>query len=145
MRITVMALLLLAAAPLAMAADDFKVIKLEQDVRNLEQQVRELSRQVAQLQRGSSVTEQLFAPAERAAPGATGSTAWLDAGSWGRIRDGMSELEVINLLGPPTSMRTDAGSRTLFYAMQIGSSGFFGGHVRFADRKVIEVQKPELK
>ena len=138
--------LLLAFAPIALAADDFKVIKLEQDVRNLEQQVRELSRQLAQLQRDSG-SGQVVAPRQRAAPVEV-STQWLDAGNWGRVHTGMSELEVIGVLGPPTSMRTDAdtGARTLFYAMEIGSSGFLGGHVVFAaDRKVSEVSKPELR
>ena len=138
-------ILLLTITPLAWPADDFKVIKLEQDMRNLEQQVRELSRQLADVQRGAASREQPATPTQRAL--APISSAWLDAKNWDRIRDGMSELDVINLLGPPTSMRTeaDASSRTLFYAMEIGSSGFLGGHVKFAEHKVTEVEKPVLK
>ena len=52
-------LLLLAASQFAIA-DDFKVIKLEQDVRNLEQQVRDLSRQVAELQRSRPGDRSLY-------------------------------------------------------------------------------------
>ena len=144
MRIAALMLLLIATS-LAWPADDFKVIKLEQDMRNLEQQVRELSRQLAEVQRGAATREPPAAPAPRTLVPI--SSAWLDVRNWDRIREGMSELDVINLLGPPTSMRTeaDASSRTLFYAMEIGSSGFLGGHVKFAGHQVTEVEKPVLK
>jgi len=57
----------------------------------------------------------------------------------------MSELEVVSVLGPPSSMRSQAGTRVLLYAMEIGSSGFLGGSVTFRDRVVTEVQNPVLK
>ena len=57
----------------------------------------------------------------------------------------MSELEVIGVLGPPTSMRQEGDARVLLYAMEIGSSGFLGGSVEFRDRKVSETFKPALK
>lgn len=147
MRKVYLMLWLLAASQFAAAADDFKVIKLEQDVRNLEQQVRELSRQVAELQRGAAwPRDQPASPANRPAA-ITGPPLWLDAKNWERIRIGMTELEVISTLGPPTSLRgaADASSRTLFYALEIGSSAFLSGSVQLEDRRVIEVQKPVLK
>jgi hypothetical protein len=57
----------------------------------------------------------------------------------------MSELEVISLLGPPTSMRTTDGQRVLLYAMEIGASGFLSGRVNMRDRVVLEVQSPVLR
>ena len=57
----------------------------------------------------------------------------------------MGELEVIQLLGPPTSMRDENGARVLFYAMEIGPSGFLSGSVVVRDRTVAEVRKPELQ
>lgn len=140
-------MLLMLVASQVGAADDFKVIKLEQDVRNLETQVRELSRQVAELQRGAAwPVDRPASPASRpAAP--PGSPLWLDARNWERVQIGMTELEVIGTLGPPTSVRgaADASSRTLFYALEIGSSAFLGGSVQLKDRRVIEIQKPVLK
>ena len=41
----------------------------------------------------------------------------------------MSELEVIGLLGPPTSMREEGDARVLLYALEIGASGFLGGSI----------------
>ncbi|MFL6577933.1 MAG: hypothetical protein ACJ8MR_15025 [Povalibacter sp.] len=146
MKIAICALLLLAST--AVSADDFKVIKLEQDVRNLEREVQELSRQLADLQQRTA-RDGIRVP--ESVPRKDGvqptGTAWLSAEHWKQIRTGMSELEVISLLGPPTSLRgpADSGERTLMYAMEIGSSGFLSGSVRLEQRKVAEVQLPTLK
>src|SRR5262245_30831319 len=104
-------LLLLMLLPLtAVAADDTRVSFLEQEVRNLQRQVQALSRQVDELRtrpdRPSSVG--LGAPRDAAA---SGSTKWIDASRWRQLRRGMSELEVIEALGPPTSMREEGGAR----------------------------------
>lgn len=142
-----LALLLLTCTQL-MGADDFKLMKVEQDVRNLERQVQELSRQIADLQQRSSRAQDRPATADHAAaPLQPGSPQWLDIANWNRIRVGMSEVEVISALGPPTSMRgdPDSGSRTLLYAMEIGSSGFLSGSVQLQDRRVTDLQKPVLK
>jgi len=146
MRIALLVLMLAAAMQSAAAQDDFKVIKLEQDVRNLERQVQDLSRQVSDLQRRlTQAGDTSAARADRPLPPASTSTSWLVAANWDRVRAGMSELEVIGMLGPPTSMRAAANSRTLFYAMEIGASGFLGGSVRLEERKVAEVVRPVLR
>lgn len=145
MRTSRVALLMLVCMQVE-AADDFKIIKLEQDVRNLERQVQDLSRQLAELQQRDSRSDDQRVPAPRPAAQPP-SSQWLDATNWNRVRAGMSELEVISTLGPPTSLRgaDDGGSRTLIYAMEIGSSGFLSGSVQLKDRRVTEVQKPVLK
>ena len=70
---------------------------------------------------------------------------WLDAGKWRQLKQGMSELDVVSLLGPPTSMREVDGARLLFYALEIGASGFLGGSVRFRERAVSEIRTPVLQ
>ena len=57
----------------------------------------------------------------------------------------MNELEVLALLGPPTSMRMEQGTRVLLYAMEIGKSGYLGGSVRLRDRSVVAVLPPSLQ
>jgi hypothetical protein len=149
MRYVLLATALLFVSPIAAAAvEDFKFIKLEQDVRNLERQVHGLSRQIAQLQRrlerpgDRPVSEAPHAAAQ--APPMT-STAWLEKANWDRLRAGMNELDVIRTLGPPTSMRTQNGMRVLLYAMEIGSSAFLSGSVSMRDRTVVEIDEPVLK
>ena len=139
--------LLLAAALPSRAADDFKVIKLEQAVLELERRVEELSREVARLQQRSADPAPLPAAREDCAAETTCPPPWLVAANWGRVRAGMGEFEVIEILGPPSSVRGAPGSssRTLMYAMEIGSSAFLSGRVDLKDRHVIEVQVPALR
>ncbi|HEY6643160.1 hypothetical protein [Povalibacter sp.] len=132
----------------AAATDDFKVIKLEQDMRNLEREVRDLQRQLADLQQRSRSgigTRPTAAP--EASSLSSNSGQWLNAANWKRVNVGMEELEVLSLLGPPTSLRgaADSPSRTLMYAMEIGSSGFLSGSVQLKDRVVVEVSPPVLR
>jgi hypothetical protein len=135
---------MLAFLPVVAAAQDTRVSYLEQEMRNLQRQVQALSRQVEELGSRPARLENRDRSHD-VASAADAAAAWLDAGKWQRLRVGMSELEVIGSLGPPTSMRTEDGTRVLFYAMEIGDSGFLSGSVKFRDGLVIEVQRPELR
>lgn len=132
----------------AVAADDdtYRLMKLEQDVRNLEREVQTLTRQLDELrQQQSRAGDRGPSTRTASAPAGASSTAWLEATRWDRVRKGMSELEVIDVLGPPSSMRQDGDTRVLLYALEIGSAGFLGGSVEFRDRAVVEIHKPALK
>ena len=127
----------------ALSADDPRVSFLQQEVRNLQRQVLVLTRQVDELRTRPPRVESgklMPPPATATDPG-----AWLDAGKWRKLREGMSELEVIASLGPPTSMREESGARVLLYAMEIGATGFLGGSVVFRDRAVVEIREPTLQ
>jgi hypothetical protein len=128
------------------AADDFKVIKLEQDVINLQRRVEELSREVDQLQQRAANPS--TSPAAAATSPPSDDTArWLRAANWNRVRPGMSELEVIEILGPPASVRGSAAdsSRTLMYAMELGSAAFLAGSVTLEAHEVAEIEPPTLR
>ena len=137
------AALLMICLPLATsAADEGRFSYLEQEVRNLQRQVTTLSRRLDEVTRPDRAAAPASLPR---GPAAAVSTSWVDAGKWRKLETGMSELEVVSLLGPPTSMRDVDGARVLFYAMELGASGFLGGSVKFRDRAVIEVQQPVLQ
>lgn len=144
MRYRWLALLLIVTWPLA-SADDFTVLKLQQDVENLKQRVQELSRQVEDLQEQLTRANAQPGKTTRPAAATSASTTWLDAGNWNRVRSGMSELEVISILGVPTSMRTENGARVLLYATEIGSSGFLSGRVTIRDAQVTNIAQPVLR
>ena len=144
-RLLVVQLVVLTGAPVsAPAADDPRVTRLEQDVRALQRDLQALTRQIQQLQLQTSRPGVESRSPPPPLPIATGPT-WLDAGNWRRLRTGMSELEVIGALGPPTSIREANGTRELLYAMDIGTSAFLAGSVLMRDRAVIEVRIPTLK
>ncbi len=137
--------LLLCVPMAATAADDFKISQLETDVRDLQRQVQAQSQQINELR--SQLARPVGQPRTPSASpaAATSSGTWLDASKWQRVHSGMSELEVISVLGPPTSMRNRDSERVLFYAMEIGASGFLSGSVTLRDRLVLEVQLPALR
>ena len=139
--------LLLALCLPCTAADNFKVIEMEQDVIELERRVEELSRQVAQLQQRNAAAATRPEASVGCPAAMADSPAWLSAANWGRVRPGMSEFEVIDILGPPSSVRgaPESESRALMYALEIGSSAFLSGRVDLKDRRVIEVQVPALR
>lgn len=131
-----------ACLPLTAIADDLRVAQLEQEVRRLERSVQALSRRLDELQRPNFATERPAAPVAAAPQVEDG---WIDAGKWKRVKPGMSELEVIALLGPPTSMREEDGGHLLLYALELSSSGFLGGSVTLRNRAVVRVQTPVLR
>jgi hypothetical protein len=136
---------LLACLPFAATADDLRVSQLEQEVRRLERQVLALSRRLDELQRPSFTPERRIGPASGAVVAPASGDGWLDAARWRRVKPGMSELDVIGVLGPPTSMREESGERVLLYALEVGASGFLGGSVTLRERVVTAVQIPVLR
>ena len=136
---------ILSGAPaLVIAADDLKVLQLEQDIRELQRQARLQAQQIDDLRSRLARVVDPTAPAPPAASGAE-STEWIDAARWRRLQPGMSELEVLTVLGPPTSIRGTEGQRVLLYALEIGKSGFLGGSVTLRDRMVSEIRLPTLQ
>lgn len=135
------------AMPLLAQAQDYKIIKLEQDVRRLEQQVRELSRQVTELRSRVGVSLEPDLPQVRETEAPAASQLWLQAKRWDRLHDGMNEQQVIEALGPPTTARgvPDGNGRILFYAIELAAGNFLGGSVTLRDSRVVQIEKPVLK
>ena len=138
-------MVLAAAAHNALAADDLKVSQLEQDVRDLQRQVQALSRQIEMQRAQPAPARETIRQQSAAASAAGGVPAWVDAAKWSKLQPGMSELEVVTLLGPPTSMRPEAGQRLLMYALEIGASGFLSGSIALRNGQVVTIRKPTLQ
>lgn len=159
MRTTAATLLLAALAawvPARLAAQQvtsIQVNQIEQDVRDLRRQVEAQQRRIEALERASGGTVPRApsgargATAPRAAPASPTAAPWLTAANWAAIRPSLPELEVIARLGPPTSMRVadDGRRRTLFYALEIGTSGYLAGNVVLEDGRVVSVESPRLR
>lgn len=135
-------------APQSAQADDLRIRQLENEVLRLQRELDAQSRRLDVLERGAR--SGLTAPAP-VAPSLSrrseDSPAWLVPTNWNRIRPGMKELDVIALLGRPTSARADADGtgRTLFYALELGPTAILAGSVRFDSSGATEVSKPVLK
>lgn len=146
MRSVIFLAAMLLAAPAAVAAEDFRVMKLEQDMRTLERHVQTLQRQVSELQRELRRPDRPLELGERDSAAAQTDDKWLSAAAWERVKSGMSELQVIEILGKPTAMRPDARERrALVYTLEIGTTGFLSGSISFENGAAVEVRKPALK
>lgn len=145
-RLLLMSMLLLCPL-LATAQDSQKIARLEQDVRQLQREVLMLSQLVNQLRsRADGPAASVALPPMTPSAGAIANPArWVDARRWRSLRLGMSELEVIGELGPPTSTRGEDPERVLLYALEIGTSGFLAGSVTLRDRVVVAIETPILK
>src|SRR3954469_11965698 len=104
MQRTLLILVLLVAPAVPLAADDARVIRLEQDVRTLQREMQDLSRQLGQarLQITRPGPENGISPPS---PLVAASPAWVDAAKWKQLKSGMGELEVMSTLGTPTTTR----------------------------------------
>jgi len=145
----VLALVMLAPTSI-LAADDIRVGKLEQDVLELQRLIRQQERRIESLERELATAPRSGAPAPAPAAGRATNSAqsglWTNTANWEKLQPGMPELEVVQVLGPPTSLRdaTD-GSKTLYYAMEIGTGSFLMGSIVIADRRILEIHKPTFK
>jgi len=146
----VAAVALAACIATADAQDATRIEQMRQDILELQRAVRDQSRRIDTLER--QLANAHVAPPARtgpssAAPGPPGSDKWLAPANWDRVRVGMTEQQVLDVLGYPTSVRTETpgAARTLFYTMQVGATGFLSGRVVMSDQRVSEVQKPVLR
>lgn len=133
------------AAP-SVAQEDIRVRQLEGEVQRLQRELATQARRIDQLERDTRLGASTRVPAGTSRQ-AESSPAWLVVASWDRIRTGMKELEVISILGRPTSVRqgSEGASSTFFYALELGPNAVLAGNVRFGKEGVAEVRKPELR
>jgi len=152
-RLLTMSILLLFSL-LSPAQDSMNYSRLELDVRQLQREVLILSQLVNQLRTRADLPAPAATQVLPAVPDAGRSTSqeqdranprWVDAGRWRGLRTGMSELEVIEQLGPPTSTRAGDAGVVLLYALELGSASFLAGSVRIQEHAVVAIETPVLK
>lgn len=130
------------AAPI----DEFRLSDIEQKIRDLETTTREQARLISQLQSQTPGIRSTGAAPPSSAPSNSSELRWVNAASWNRLKPGMSELQVVELLGAPTQMRNaDNQSRQLLYALEIGRSGYLTGRVTISKGAVTAIEIPTLK
>jgi hypothetical protein len=127
--------------------DALRVRQLEQDILRLQRELDTQSRRLETLER-----TQRMASAGVPTPAPTpreeeSSPSWLIGTNWDRLRPGMKELDVIALLGRPTTVRLDddGKGRAFFYALELGPNAILTGNVRLGAAGVTEITRPALR
>lgn len=133
--------MIFVATPIAWADDSARIQQLEDDVRILKRTVIEQGERIELLERQ-------LAPAappsqQRRSSTQSGGVAggWHSPASWGRLKDGMSQSQVVSILGQPTSIENIGPYRTLFYRGEVNGS-FVSGNVKLTDDRVWQVNEP---
>ncbi len=78
----------------------------------------------------------------QAAMGRPSSDSWKAPAVWEKVKDGMSQAQVVAILSQPTSVESLGSFRTLFYRGEVSGSGFVSGNVKLTDDRVWMVNKP---
>lgn len=142
-----------ALAPMATApafaqipVDDLRVRQLEAEILRLQQQVDAQALRIEALERAARLTPPDPSSVSSVRAPDT-SPVWLATANWDRVKPGMTALEVIAILGRPTSTRNseDGKLRVLFYAMELGPDKYLSGTIRLDDSGVTEINRPMLK
>jgi predicted RNase H-like nuclease (RuvC/YqgF family) len=133
-------------APGARAQEELRVRQLESEVMRLQRELDAQSRRIEDLERSLRNVGPV-SPIDATPRPADNSPAWLVTANWDRLRPGMKDLDVIAVLGRPTSVRTDPDgkSHALLYALELGPNAVLAGNVRMSDAGVAEINRPTLK
>jgi hypothetical protein len=129
--------------------DALRVRQLESEVQRLQREVDAQARRIDQLEQraGTPGVPLAQTPPVTARQSSESSPAWLLSTNWDRIKPGMKDIDVIALLGRPTSVRHDPDGKghALLYALEIGPNAVLAGNVRLTESGVAEVSKPTLR
>jgi len=141
--------LALAALP-ASSQDALRVRQLEGDVQRLERDIQAQSRRIDQLEqsvRSAGTAPLSTSPSLLRQSAGEGSPAWLVSTNWDRVKPGMEVVDVIALLGRPTTVRRedDGKKHVLLYALELGPNAVLAGNVELTESGVAQVNKPGLR
>jgi hypothetical protein len=132
------------------AQDELRVRQLENEVSRLQRELDAQSRRIDELERnirGSAASALSPAPPDVIRRDTESSPAWLLTTNWDRIKPGMKDVDVIALLGRPTTIRPDPDGKghSLMYALELGPNAVLAGSVRLDESGVAQVTKPILR
>ena len=133
--------------PASAVVDDLRVRQLENEVLRLQRELDAQSRRIEELERTTRTASIGRSTSVAPSRAADSSPAWLVPTNWDRLKPGMKALEVIAVLGRPTSVRTEESGKihSLLYALELGPDAVLAGNVRMGDSGVAEINKPILR
>jgi len=117
---------------------DSRVDALIKRVDDLTKEVGDQGQRIASLEKALKALQTPPQPSSIPAP----VPAWHSATNWSLIKPGMSEAQVTEILGPPTSVQAVEDTRKLFYAPDPHSTNTLSGSVTLMDDRVIAMTPP---
>ena len=133
--------LLLMTSGIAMAqARDPRVDELTKETAQLKQRITDQDARIAELEKAVKILQSAAAPLPAPIPSPT--PPWHQPANWNLIKTGMSEAQVVALLGTPTSVDSSIDRRTLVYAPDASSTSTLKGSVTLVDDRLTSMTPP---
>jgi outer membrane protein assembly factor BamE (lipoprotein component of BamABCDE complex) len=143
-RTLTVATVLLVACWAAMAQTrDPRVDDLTKETAQLKRTIADQERRIAELEKTVKLLSGAVTPAT--ARIISDTPPWQVASNWSLIRKGMSEAQVMEVLGPPTRVQSAIDTRTLLYTTDAQSTTTLNGSVTLTDDRVIASIPPNIR
>jgi hypothetical protein len=113
-------------------APDPRIDELRKEAAQLKITIADQERRIGELERIVKALQVVAAPVPTAIP----------APNWILIKKGMSEAQVVEILGPPTSVDSTVDVRTLFYQPDSRATTPLNGTVTLTDDRVSALVPP---
>ena len=134
------ALLFLMCGTAAAQTRDPRVDELTKETAQLKQRITDQEARIAELEKAVKFLQAAAAPVPTPIPSPT--PPWHRPANWNLIKTGMSEAEVVSVLGPPTSVDSSIDQRILLYAPDSKSTSTLKGSVTLIDDRVSAMTPP---
>jgi hypothetical protein len=122
-------------------ARDPRVDQLTKDTDELKHTVADQEKRIADLEKTVKMLQAQAAPPPPA-PIPNPTAPWTSAANWSRVKAGMSEADVVEILGPASSVTSVEDSRTLYYQPGPSSTSTLSGTVTLKDDRVTAMSPP---
>ncbi len=133
-------LLILMCAIAGGQTRDPRVDELTKETALLKRKVADQEDRIAQLEKAVKALQSAATPMPTPIPSET--PPWHKASNWTLIKSGMSEAQVVGILGPPTSVDASIDKRILLYTPDPNSTLTLKGSVTLIDDRVTAMVPP---
>ena len=133
--------LLLLTCAIAMAQTrDPRVDELTKETEQLKRKIADQDGRIAELEKAVKSLQSAAAPLPASIPAQT--PPWHRASNWTLIKTGMSEAQVVGILGPATNVDSSDDTRTLYYTPGANSTSTLKGSVTLIDDRLTAMTPP---
>ena len=134
---------LLAWSSIGLAqSQDSRIDQLEEETAQLKATIAEQGHRITELENTLKALQAVLTPVPKPIPPLT--PPWQEPSNWTLLRPGMSEAQVVEILGPPSGVEAETDVRILLYETGSSAVRTFKGSVTLIDDRVTAAQPPKF-
>lgn len=124
----------------AQTPPDPRIDQLTKETAQLRKALADQAARIAELERAVKNLQAVAAPLPTRIPSEV--PQWHHAANWTQVKTGMSEAQVVQILGSPTSVDTSIDTRVLLYQPDAKSTSQLKGSVTLTGDRVVAMVPP---